>query len=114
MDPLINLGNDGQWHWIELKGLSARLIRNFWKWRTAEIDSSNLPFHVQRQPEGRSVALERRVHSRDFRPNGESLTDGTFPKFPLGGADLCEEDKIYLGVKSGKQISSASSCGESE
>ena len=104
-EPLINLGNDGQWHWIELKGLSRAFDSQFLEVATAQIDSltflstcnGNLkdgPLHLN----GVSI---RGTSDR----MGQSLTDGTFPKFPLGGADLCEEDKIYLGVKSGKQIS---------
>lgn len=104
-EPLINLGNDGQWHWIELKGLSRAFDSQFLEVATAQIDSltflstcnGNLkdgPLHLN----GVSI---RGTSDR----MGQSLTDGTFPMFPLGGADLCEEDKIYLGVKSGKQIS---------
>ncbi len=104
-EPLINLGNDGQWHWIELKGLSRAFGSQFLEVATAQIDSltflstcnGNLkdgPLHLN----GVSI---RGTSDR----MGQSLTDGTFPMFPLGGADLCEEDKIYLGVKSGKQIS---------
>ena len=104
-EPLINLGNDGQWHWIELKGLSRAFDSQFLEVATAQIDSltflstcnGNLkdgPLHLN----GVSI---RGTSDR----MGQSLTDGAFPKFPLGGADLCEEDEIYLGVKSGKQIS---------
>ena len=104
-EPLINLGNDGQWHWMELTGLSRAFGSQFLEVATAQIDSltflstcnGNLkdgPLHLN----GVSI---RRTSDR----MGQSLTDGTFPMFPLGGADLCEEDKIYLGVKSGKQIS---------
>ncbi|MEC7693373.1 MAG: 7TM diverse intracellular signaling domain-containing protein [Bacteroidota bacterium] len=104
-DPLINLGNDGQWHWIELTGLSRAFGSQFLEVATAQIDSltflstcnGNLkdgPLHLN------GVSIRGTSDGR-----GQSLTDGTFPMFPLGGADLCEEDKIYLGVKSGKQIS---------
>ena len=104
-DPLINLGNDGQWHWIELKGLSRAFGAQFLEVATAQIDSltflstcnGNLkdgPLHLN----GVSI---RGTSNR----LGQSLASGTFPKFPLGGADSCEEDRVYMGVKSGKQIS---------
>ena len=104
-DPLINLGNDGQWHWIELTGLSRAFGSQFLEVATAQIDSLTFlstcngilkdgPLHLN------GVSIRGTSDGM-----GQSLTDGTFPMFPLGGADLCEEDKIYLGVKSGKQIS---------
>ena len=104
-DPLINLGNDGQWHWIELKGLSRAFGAQFLEVATAQIDSltflSTCNGNLKDGPLHLNGVTVRGTSGR----LGQSLASGTFPKFPLGGADLCEEDKIYLGVKSGKQIS---------
>ncbi len=104
-DPLINLGNDGQWHWIELKGLSRAFGAQFLEVATAQIDSltflSTCNGNLKDGPLHLNGVTIRGTSGR----LGQSLESGTFPKFPLGGADSCEEDMVYVGVKSGKQIS---------
>lgn len=104
-DPLINLGNDGQWHWIELTGLSRAFGSQFLEVATAQIDSLTFLSTCNGNLKDGPMHLNGVSIRGTSDGMGQSLTDGTFPMFPLGGADLCEEDKIYLGVKSGKQIS---------
>ena len=104
-DPLINLGNDGQWHWIELTGLSRAFGSQFLEVATAQIDSLTFLSTCNGNLKDGPLHLNGVSIRGTSDGMGQSLTDGTFPMFPLGGADLCEEDKIYLGVKSGKQIS---------
>ena len=104
-EPLINLGNDGAWHWIELKGLSRAFGSQFLEVATAQIDSLTFLSTCNGNLKDGPLHLNGVSIRGTSDGMGQSLTDGTFPMFPLGGADLCEEDKIYLGVKSGKQIS---------
>lgn len=104
-DPLINLGNDGQWHWIELTGLSRAFGSQFLEVATAQIDSLTFLSTCNGNLKDGPLHLNGVSIRGTSDGMGQSLTYGTFPMFPLGGADLCEEDKIYLGVKSGKQIS---------
>ena len=104
-EPLINLGNDGEWHWIELKGLSRAFGSQFLEVATAQIDSLTFLSTCNGNLKDGPLHLNGVSIRGTSDGMGQSLTDGTFPMFPLGGADLCEEDKIYLGVKSGKQIS---------
>ena len=104
-EPLINLGNDGEWHWIELKGLSRAFGSQFLEVATAQIDSLTFLSTCNGNLKDGPLHLNGVSIRGSSDRMGRSLTDGTFPKFPLGGADLCEEDKVYLGVKSGKQIS---------
>ena len=104
-EKLINLGNDGQWHWIELTGLSRAFGSQFLEVATAQIDSLTFLSTCNGNLKDGPLHLNGVSIRGTSDGMGQSLTDGTFPMFPLGGADLCEEDKIYLGVKSGKQIS---------
>ena len=104
-EKLINLGNDGQWHWIELSGLSSAFGSQYLEVATAQIDSLALFSTCNGMLKDGPRRLNG-VSSRGARDvNHGSIAEGHFPRFPLGGAEQCEEDIVYLGVKSGKQIS---------
>lgn len=103
-EKLINLGNDGEWHWIELNGFSSSFGAQYLEVATTQIDSivflstcdgaiKDGPWQIHGVP-SRGGARSQRYSS-----------DGAFPRFPLGGAEQCVEDVIYMGFKSGKQIS---------
>jgi len=95
---LLDLGNDGQWHWIALKDVSTMFGDGYLELATTQIDS--VVFLSSCDGVVKDVERFFGVQPRDKR----GLTRGNFPTLPLGGAEACDEDVIYLGLQSGKQL----------
>ena len=92
-DPLINLGNDGQWHWIELKGLSRAFGSQFLEVATAQIDSLTFLSTCNGNLKDGPLHLNGvSIRGTSDGMGNDSQTEPS-PCFPLVGADLCEEDK---------------------
>ena len=93
---LINLGNDGEWHWVRVQIPTSLEGGKYLEVATAQIDSL--------------VALASCKGTLQYRMEAHgsgvlgSVLDGNFPAFPIAEQD-CKDFAIYLGVKSGKQLS---------
>ena len=92
---VVNLGNDGAWHWVRVELLSSAFGGKHLELATAQLDSVVV-----------MTACNGVVHHREEAIGGSGsnvLMDGTYPSFPIT-EELCEELLMYVGVKSGKQL----------
>ena len=95
---LINLGNDGEWHWVRVQIPTSLEGGKYLEVATAQIDSL--------------VALASCKGTLQYRMEAHgagvlgSVLDGNFPAFPIAEQD-CEDFAIYLGVKIRQAIESS-------
>ena len=92
---VVNLGNDGAWHWVRVELLSSAFGGKHLELATAQLDSVVV-----------MTACNGVVYHREVAIGGSGsnvLMDGTYPSFPIM-EELCEELLMYVGVKSGKQL----------
>ena len=93
---VLNLGNDGLWHWVRMDVPSSAKQGAYLEIASAQTDSI-----VVMAACDETVLYRREVHGvGDF----ESWSDGNYPAFPIPEG-ACEVVSMYLGVQSGKQLS---------
>ena len=93
---VLNLGNDGSWHWVRVDIPASTKAGSYLEIATAQTDSI-----VVIAACNRTQLYRREVHGVG---HFQSWIDGNYPAFPVPEGD-CEIVSMYLGVQSGKQLS---------
>ncbi len=104
-EKVLDFGNDGKWHWIELRGLMSLFGTQYLEVATSQIDSISFLSTCDGKIKDGPWHLNGLTSRGGSDVNQHPLAEGHYPRFPLGGAEHCDEDVIYMGVKSGKKIS---------
>ena len=93
---VLNMGNDGLWHWIRMDIPAAANGGSYLEIASAQTDSI-----VVMAACDETLLYRREVHGVG---HFESWSDGNYPVFPIPEG-ACEMVSMYLGVQSGKQLS---------
>ena len=93
---VLNLGNDGLWHWVRLDVPASAKVGSYLEIASAQTDSIVVM----------AVCDQTVLYRRELQGVGhfESWNDGNYPAFPIPEG-TCETVSMYLGVQSGKQLS---------
>ncbi len=93
---VLNLGNDGLWHWVRLDVPASSKAGSYLEIASAQTDSIVVM----------AVCDETVLYRREVQGVGnfDSWNDGNYPAFPIPEG-ACEIVAMYLGVQSGKQLS---------
>ena len=93
---VLNLGNDGLWHWVRLDVPASSKAGSYLEIASAQTDSIVVM----------AVCDETVLYRREVQGVGnfDSWNDGNYPAFPIPEG-ACDIVVMYLGVQSGKQLS---------
>ena len=93
---VLNLGNDGLWHWVRMDVPASANVGSYLEIASAQTDSIVVM----------AVCDETVLYRQEIQGVGhfESWNDGNYPAFPIPEG-ACEMVSLYLGVQSGKQLS---------
>lgn len=105
-EVVLNLGNDDQWHWLELDVPPTMLAGQWLELATASLDSL-----VVISACGSEELYRRTAHGAGSRwqavpewSQPQSYWNGSnYPSFAMPDAP-CDDQFVYIGVKSGKQV----------